>query len=81
MSFFINFEQISITDYENHDYSPLPNCRGVDTLFQIRSLWGRGDRYSLGGRRHLRFGRDWGRGSLKTRMGGRNVLPLKLVHN
>ena len=28
MSFFTNFEQISITDYENHDYSPFPNCRG-----------------------------------------------------
>ena len=33
---------------------------GVDTLFQIRSL-GRG-RSSLGGRRRLRFGIDWGGG-------------------
>ena len=35
---------------------------GVDTLFHIRSL-GRG-RSSLGGRRRLRFGIDWGGGSL-----------------
>ena len=33
---------------------------GVDTLFHIRSL-GRG-RSSLGGRRRLRFGIDWGGG-------------------
>ena len=54
---------------------------GVDTLFHIRSL-GRG-RSSLGGRRRLRFGIDWGGGVLNKRggRGGRNALPLKLVHN
>ena len=53
---------------------------GVDTLFHIRSL-GRG-RSNLGGRRRLRFGIDWG-GSLINGggRGGRNALPLKLVHN
>ena len=33
---------------------------GVDTLFQIRSLGRGGARNSLGGRKPLRFGLDWG---------------------
>ena len=44
---------------------------GVDTLFHIRSL-GRG-RSSLGGRRRLRFGIDWG-GSLIN--GGEGVVEM-----